>query len=87
MRHWDMYSYHVADHFLPALINGDLSGLSDDDEKELREFEVSAHARAHANGFTVGHWADAGDSGDFRQCEISGLHAITAQVYLMVYTD
>jgi len=87
MRTWGTYSYTIATHFLPALINGDTSGLTDDEVKDLLDFEAAARERVRADGFTVGHWADAEDSTNFTQCEVCGLYAETTQVYLMVYTD
>lgn len=85
--HWDYFEYHIGEHFLPALINGDSCGMTDDECAELAEFERASRAAAHAAGFTVGHWAGMAEDGEcFRRCDVSGLYANCVAVRLMVYT-
>ena len=38
--YFEQYKYSIAAHFLPALINGDYSGLSDCEQQALEEFEA-----------------------------------------------
>lgn len=82
---WDSFDYKIAGHYLPALINGDESGLSDEESEDLRHFEESAQSAARDAGFTVWHWSYEGDySEDFGRCEVSGLFANRQAVKLMV---
>lgn len=88
MKNWDYFEYHIGDHFLPALINDDCSGMTDQECAELLEFERAAHGVARAAGFTVGHWADMAEDGeDFRRCDVSGLYDNCVAVRLMVYRE
>ncbi len=85
---WDYFEYHIGGHYLPAMINADYNGMTDDECAELAEFERVARGVAHAAGFTVGHWADMAEEGeDFRRCDVSGLHAQCVAVRLMVYRN
>ena len=52
---WDHYTYHIADYYLPALVNGDATVLSNAEREELDEFEQFAQNLAKEDGFTVGH--------------------------------
>ena len=36
---WGHYTYYIADYYLPYLINGDASGLSNEERRELEGFE------------------------------------------------
>ena len=67
MANFDKYTYTIGDHFLPALINGDISGLTDHDIDDLERFLSS-------DVFLKGHWSvpDCQES-DFARCDISGL--------------
>jgi hypothetical protein len=68
----DTYEYIVADHWGSAIINGDYSGLSDDEEIQLNEW-LDANQEAGA------HW-DIGDSLGFDKCEISGMMSDCVQL-------
>lgn len=85
---WDSYDYKVAEHYVPAFINGDDSGLDDQDVQNLLEFEKNAWQAANAAGFTIGHWsAEGDDEGDYGKCDVSGLFADRAELKLMVFKE
>ncbi len=70
---FDHYEYRIAAHYLPALINGDYTGMTDAEEREFTDFLESIDRR-------VTHW-DVTDYGDnFARCEVTGLHADCATV-------
>lgn len=83
---WDSYTYHIADYFVPALINDDYSGLSDDEVGELESFIDEAFTDAREDGFTVGHW-DVQDNENYGMCDVCDKLANVATVKLMVYKD
>lgn len=59
--------YTIGSHFLPALINGDITGLDDEDEELLAAFTFEAV------GFRDGHWSVPEDAEpEFAMCEITG---------------
>jgi hypothetical protein len=83
---WDHYEYRIAEHYLSALINGDVSGFEDGEQSQFEQWESQARADAITAGFTVGHWTDVEDSGDdWGRCDVSGLFAMRCTVRLMVY--
>ena len=62
---FDTYTYTIGAHFLPALINADDSGLSDDESRALLAFELDLPGD--------GHWsADDTDSSEFARCDVTG---------------
>ena len=83
---WDHYTYYIADYYLPYLINGDASGLSNAERKELEEFEQFAQNLAKEDGFTVGHWA-VQDNENYGMCEVSDKLGKIAKGLQMVYKD
>jgi hypothetical protein len=85
-RVWDHYEFKISGHYLPALINGDYSGLEDEEIRELHDWMHGARVCAMDSGFTVGHWShdECGDD-DWGRCEVSGLFAMRETVRLMVY--
>jgi hypothetical protein len=75
--------FDVSTDYLSGLINGDVSGLDDDEALNLEEFEQWAQGQA-PEGFRFSHWADMGeDTKDFRICEVCGLLAETETVRAM----
>lgn len=68
---WDYYSFPIAEHFAPAMINGDYTGLNDKEEKQLDEF---------LKGFGLGHWSIGNDDEDYRTCDVCGLYSKTVQM-------
>lgn len=86
MKNWDHFEYRVAEHFLPAMINDDFSGMTEYEISDYRKFEKQAFKTAREDGFTVGHWADVAGSGDdWGLCDVTGLFAMRCTVRLMVY--
>jgi len=47
---WDTFDYRIAEHYLSTLINGDQSGMTDDEIAEFDAWEQSARQNARANG-------------------------------------
>lgn len=84
---WDSYTYHIADHFLPALVNEDDSGLSNDESEELEAFVDEAFTDAREEGFTASHWAVEDDSENISFCDVCDKLANVATVKLMVYKN
>ena len=71
---WDHYSFRVADTYASAIINGDYSGLSDEEEARLVAWLDSAVPAPHKG---LGHWDSFGekDSLGFCRDDVSGLYA------------
>lgn len=84
---WDSCTYRIADHFLPYLINGDASGLSNDERKELDAFVDEAFTYAKEDGFKASHWAVEDDSENVGFCDVCDKLANVATVKLMVYKN
>ena len=82
----DHYEYKIAEHYLSALIDGDETGLEDDEQTQFEQWESRARADAIAAGYTIGHWTEVEDSGgDWGICKVSGLFAMRCTVRLMIY--
>jgi len=71
----NIYSYTLADHWLSALINGDYSGLEDDEVLALDAFLEYLPKHYHYKTPTHGVWDVISDEGYFARDDISGLHA------------
>jgi hypothetical protein len=71
------YEYTVSSHFLSALINGDVTGLSDEEECELDEWLESLE---HGEG----HWSTTEEHDEFGLCEVTGLRS---QVERVIYNE
>lgn len=65
---FEVYEYSIAAHYLPALINGDYTGMSDTEEKEFTDWLESTDRR-------ITHWDCDTDNAGFARCEVSGLMA------------
>ena len=65
---FEEYDYRIGSHFLPAIFNGDTSGLNEEEIKWLNHFEKN-----YCPG--EGHWAggDEEDHEEFARCEITGM--------------
>jgi len=71
---WRTITYQVAKHFVPALINCDITGLNDEDESQLAYFGKCIGENMKALNATIWHWAcDDCDDTNFALCEISDL--------------
>lgn len=74
------HDYHIAEHYLSALINGDITGLEPGEDLELDLF-VAEVQQGHGSD---GHWAcGSDDAADFRLCEVSGLMAMCQTISYM----
>ena len=61
---FDNMDYTIGSHFAGALINGDYSGLEDDEERALDAW-LDAHQERG------GHWDIVGDNTEFARCEVT----------------
>lgn len=64
--HFEQYDYTIGTHYISAIINGDTSGLNDDEEQMLNDF-------LSCDVFQNGHWAVPDNDESFSRCDISGL--------------
>jgi hypothetical protein len=73
---FDHYEYRIGIYFAPALINGDYTGLSDDDAAQFNDWLETIDRR-------VTHWDMEDKQEDFTRCEVTGLHSdcIRARAY------
>lgn len=72
-------SFTACDHFLPALINGDYSGLEADEERSLRRFEKSL---IEQHGGSLNYVVND-EEPEFAHCDVTGLmgNVVTVRVY------
>ena len=75
---FNYYIYDLASHYLPALINGDYTGLTDWEEAELNAWVDSLPVS--------GHFDVISEESDFCVCDICGLHADCYEVRLYFQT-
>lgn len=80
---WDHYEFNIANHFASAIINGDYSGLDDEEERQLNAFLAECDDAPH--GWTIGHWTIEDDTEAFRHCEVCGSFADTSEFRLHIY--
>lgn len=86
MRH-EIVEYNVLAAFMPAIINGDLTGLTDDEEGDLVAFMAEAAAFAKRRpGYRSHHWSTAGEAG-FGRCEISDCFGERETLQLVIMLD
>lgn len=71
---WDFYDFKIGSHFLSALVNGDTSGLSDDEESELDTWIESQNLPQ------PGHWSVTNDEDEFGRDEITGKRGAVTRV-------
>ncbi len=64
---------HIAEHWLPALINGDFAGLSDEDIRGLNAWEAANPCSHYSAGVDLGFCRD----------DVSGLLANCVDVDLL----
>lgn len=84
MRKTDLFEYTIGQHFLPYLINGDATGLSDTDCEEVQAFENEAFASAKRFGATSAHWAELTECTAWRKCEVSGYYGECSDIGLIM---
>ena len=63
-------TYKVGKHFLPAIINGDYTGLAKEDEIDLEKFLKRAEKIAKETGAKSWHLDYKDDGTNFTVCEI-----------------
>jgi hypothetical protein len=93
----DYFEFNIAGHFLPALINGDDTGLEDDESKLLDQFADHWQALKNATWDCVTHHPDLclkhhpdiclSHHPDLNICDITGLLAATHKVRLYFTND
>ena len=66
----DYFEYTLAGHFVSALINGDFSGLNNDECIQLDDWHDSTRQNSFSNVFDV-----VEDETSFKVCEVCGLFA------------
>jgi hypothetical protein len=76
---FDYYTYHLSGHFISALVNGDRTGLEDQDESDLDAWIDSLPVS--------GHFEIIDEEGNFRECDITGLHSDCFEVRLYFQTE
>ncbi|MGL4499992.1 MAG: hypothetical protein ACRCU2_13090 [Planktothrix sp.] len=69
----DWIEYQISESFLPALINGDYSGLDDSEEKALNNWIDSLN-------HTKGHWDYEPSSDDWKICKVTKKFSLVCTV-------
>lgn len=86
MRH-ETVDYDVLAEFVPAFINGDYTGLTDDEIHEIADFVDTADAWARAQpGYRSHHW-DIGGAAGFGRCALSHCFGEREQLLLVIMLD
>lgn len=67
------FTVRLGQQFIPYIVNGDVDGVTG---AEVRDFEAYAEwIRGQAPaGFVFSHWDCEGETLEFAECEITGLH-------------
>lgn len=63
----DYFEFHVSEHLISALINGDYTGLNDVEGQLLDDF-VSDYSN-----YKNATWEVIGEAGNFIDCDVTGL--------------
>ena len=69
------YTYKIADHWLSPIINGDYSGLEDQEEAQLNDFLASIPKQIHHKSKMHAFFHVVDEEGSFDVDEVSGLYA------------
>jgi hypothetical protein len=79
---FDYYTFNIGSHFLSAIINGDYSGLSDQEEANLNYFMDNLPVKN-------GHFDLANYEGEtfFSDCEICGFYSDCLEIRLYFPID
>ncbi|MGL6289265.1 MAG: hypothetical protein ACRC2H_01095 [Silanimonas sp.] len=75
---WESVDYRVASFMLPAIINGDHTGLTDEESDALDALLESEEIAGRQ-----GHWAETNPKdieGSLGKCDVCGKHAIVSGV-------
>lgn len=66
----DYFKYTISEHLLSAIVNGDYSGLDNDEENELNRFLSTANQYENATWDMPEH-----EDPHFAFCDVTGLRA------------
>jgi hypothetical protein len=79
------YNYSIAEHFMAALINGDDSGLTDEEINALNSFEESLPKHYHLKAPMHGNWDIIDTEPSFAVCEVCEGYAscLTVQLHFI----
>ena len=80
---FDSYEYLIESSMLPALINGDTSGMDEDEISKLDAFEKRVRKHDHPE-YGGGHWSILEDDAGFGRGAVTGLGSDRALVAYMV---
>lgn len=79
MKRSDSIEYLIGTHYLSAIINQDYTGLSEEEEGALEEFEYQVLCDTPA-GYEFGHFSPSDTEAEFGFCEVCGLMASVVPV-------
>lgn len=77
----DYFEFDVAEHFLPAIINDDYTGLNDEETNLLHDF------LSQAKGYSLATWAIDDNSSNFIDCDVTGLFSSCYKVKLHFFNS
>lgn len=87
MRHVETIRYTVGDYLLSYFINGDASGLTDEEQQAAEHF-MGIVSSEMPEGCTFTHLAHVPDeSAGFDQCEVTGLRGDCAYLDAVYFGD
>lgn len=84
---FDYIEATIGSHFLPALINGDLSGISARDQNDLAAWELDILIQAQETGNGAGHWSTGYGRDEFGVCDVTGFRGDVEIVRYMYPID
>lgn len=70
MKRSESLSFFVCTHYIPALINGDYSGLETNEMHIVEDFHNEVHSQC-PEGFEWGHFSVSDAEPEITQCEAS----------------
>ena len=81
---FDYIEVTIGSHFLCALINADSSGLDDDEDTQLANWEADIIMTASAcAAIGPGHWSYGHGTDEFGLCDVTGLRGDVETVRYM----
>ena len=78
---FEAYDYYIGAHFVPYLINGDASNLSDSEHELIEKYEATLIA---ARPNTSAHWAMPEGEPYFAVCEVCRKYCEIVHIKRMV---
>lgn len=73
---FESITYRIGEQFLPALVNGDWSGLSDEEAEQFEAWFEAASAEwadFKGNKWVYAHESVSDNREEFAKCEVTGL--------------